>query len=82
MSCGWTITSTSRITYIDVEVTFSSGGYNLYKYGVIPAEYKIWNTAEEYIDIPGDYYALLEGTVTTFDGVYELVPGADEVYMN
>lgn len=83
MDCAWNITSSSRITYLNVDVNFSSGGSNGYNYPINPPSFTVGSTAEEYIDIPGEYFAVLEGSVTTYSGTYALVPIlGDDVYMD
>ncbi|PWJ99240.1 hypothetical protein [Tumebacillus permanentifrigoris] len=72
--CSWNVTSTSRITRINLGVDISNGAIHGYSYVINTPAYQIGNVADEYVGAPGVYSAILTGTVTTFDGFYQLVP--------
>jgi len=72
--CSWNVTSTSRITRINLDVDISNGAIHGYSYVINPPTYLTGSTAEEYVGAPGVYSAVLTGTVTTIDGFYQLVP--------
>ena len=72
--CPWSVTSTSRITYSNVYVEFSDYWFWASDYPINTPSFTIRDVAEDPVEYPGYITATLAGEVTTFDGVYALVP--------
>lgn len=67
--CPWTYTSSSPIIYSNLYVEFSDYWLQGFNYPV-PSFKTIRNVAEDPVKAPGYYFAILQGEITTIDGVW------------